>query len=336
MKPIGIGIIGCGRMGERHAEAYSLIENAKIIGFADSDKSKSALLASKFGSEDFADVKALISDDRVQAVSICTPNILHTSYAIAAAEAGKHLLIEKPLATTVSDCNKIENAAEKADVVAMVGHTHRFYPSNRAVKKLLDEDRIGRLRAVQDYSLDPGFIAGKAQPSAWTRDRQLGGGMIMDTVHAVDRLRWWTGEEITEVEAVMSGQIRPDSNTEEMLMVTFKMTNGVAANLVSIAPSWGVGDNQIRFIGTGGVIYMRYGEEVRTGSSKWESIDFEHRSSPPSFEHNIAGFREEMKSFLKSIAENRRPEVTLHDGTLAVRVATAIYESIHSERGVRI
>jgi predicted dehydrogenase len=336
MRPTGIGIIGCGRIGERHAEAYSSMEYAKLIGFADVDRSRSATLASRFSVEDFASAEELIMDDAVEAISICTPNMLHTDYAIAAVEAGKHILVEKPLATTVADCEKITKAAEKAGVVAMVGHTHRFYPSNRAVKKLLDEGRVGRLRAIQDYSLDPGFIAGKGQPSAWTRDRELGGGMIMDTVHAADRLRWWTGEEIIEVEAVMSDQIRPDSKTEEMLMAIFKMTNGVAANLVSIAPSWGVGDSQTRFIGTGGVMYMRYGEEVRVGSSKWESIDFAYRNSPPSFEHNMAGFREEMKSFLRSIAEGRRPEVTLRDGTLAVRAVIAIYESIRSEKGVRI
>lgn len=221
----GIGIIGCGRMGERHAEAYSSIEGAEIIGFADVDRSKSAALASKFGCEDFVSADALIRDDRVEAISICTPNALHTDYAIASAEAGKHILVEKPLATTVADCERISRAVEKAGVTAMVGHTHRFYPSNRAVKKLLVENKIGRLRAVQDYSLDPGFIAGKARPAQWTRDRELGGGMIMDTVHAVDRLRWWTGEEIVEVDAMMSDQIRPDSKTEEMLMVTFKMTD---------------------------------------------------------------------------------------------------------------
>lgn len=323
-------------MGERHADAYSSIEGAKIIGFADVDRSKSAALASKFGCEDFASADALIRDDRVEAISICTPNALHTDYAIASAEAGKHILVEKPLATTVADCERISRAVEKAGVTAMAGHTHRFYSSNRAVKKLLVENKIGRLRAVQDYSLDPGFIAGKARPAQWTRDRELGGGMIMDTVHAVDRLRWWTGEEIVEVDVMMSDQIRPDSKTEEMLMVAFKMTDGIAANLVSIAPSWGVGDNQTKFVGTKGVIYMRYGEDVRVGSDVWEVVDFPYKSSPPSFDHNIAGFREEMKEFLRSISVGDQPGVTLSDGTKAVKIVQAIYESIRSKKSIRI
>lgn len=336
MSSLGIGIIGCGRMGERHAEAYSKIPFAKIVGFTDIDRARAVLLAEKFSADVFDDVNKIIADDRMNAVSICTPNAFHTDAALLAAESGKHIIVEKPLATNLDDCDRIIRYARKSGITAMVGQTHRFYPSNRAVKSILDEETVGQVRTVQDYSLDPGFVIGKGLTPQWVKQKEAGGGVVMDAVHAVDRLRWWFHEEIIEVQSHMMDKIRQDSATEEMAMVTLKMTNSITANLLTIAPSWGVRDNQTRIIGEKGVIYMRYGEDVRIGSKDWRIIDFPYKSSPPSYEHNLAGFKTELEEFLNSITAGRSPSVTLEDGKRAVQVVLAIYESSRTGKPVKI
>jgi predicted dehydrogenase len=335
MKTVRVGIIGAGRMGERHAEAYSRIPNVEIVGFADIDKARAENVARKYGKHGFENAHLLVNSDKVDAVSICTPNVSHVEPTLLAAEAGKHVLIEKPLATTLKDCDIIIQSVKKNGIIAMPGQTHRFYPSNVRVNELLQEKAIGKVKIVQDYYLDPGFINNQQVPG-WIRDKNAGGGIITDVVHLVDRLRWWLKEEITGVNTLLLDKIRPESDIDEMMMVIIKLTHQVTANLLTISPSWGVRDSQTRIIGDKGTIYMRYGEDVRVGKESWEVHDFPHKSSPPSYEHNLTGFKAELQEFISSIMEERKPALTLEDGKKAVKTVLAIQKSASSGKFVRV
>jgi predicted dehydrogenase len=333
LKEIRIGIVGSGRMGARHAEAYSRIPGVRLAGFFDVDSKKAQELAGRYAAKAFSDVASLVGHSGVDAVNICTPNKDHVSPAVMAAEAGKHILVEKPLATTVRECDKIIHAARKAGVRAMVGQTHRFYPSNVAAKKIIDNGDIGSVRMIQDFYMDPGALSGTAPE--WVRSGQAG-GIITDSIHFVDRISWYASQEIKYVHTLALDKIRKEAEIDEISMVSLKLSGGASANLMTFSPSWGARDNQTRILGTDGVLYVKYGEEVRTGRQKWRVHDFPFRSIPPIFEHNLAGFTAELAEFTSSIMEDRMPAVTLEEGKKAVKAVLAIQESFLSGKPVSI
>jgi predicted dehydrogenase len=305
LKEIRIGIVGSGRMGARHAEAYSRIPGVRLAGFFDVDSKKAQELAGRYAAKAFSDVASLVGHSGVDAVNICTPNKDHVSPAVMAAEAGKHILVEKPLATT----------------------------SNVAAKKIIDNGDIGSVRMIQDFYMDPGALSGTAPE--WVRSGQAG-GIITDSIHFVDRISWYASQEIKYVHTLALDKIRKEAEIDEISMVSLKLSGGASANLMTFSPSWGARDNQTRILGTDGVLYVKYGEEVRTGRQKWRVHDFPFRSIPPIFEHNLAGFTAELAEFTSSIMEDRMPAVTLEEGKKAVKAVLAIQESFLSGKPVSI
>src|SRR5437868_2755328 len=114
MKNVGIGLIGSGLWGAMHARTYATIDYAKLVGVADVDLSRAKALADQFRADAYEDYRILLADDRIDAVAIVTPDPTHESIALHAAAAGKHILVEKPMAMTVEGCERILKAAEKA------------------------------------------------------------------------------------------------------------------------------------------------------------------------------------------------------------------------------
>ncbi len=322
-------------MGERHASIYSQMKNVELIGICDPILEQADKLAKKYTCKSYSDVDSLLSNEVFDAASICTPNALHKESALKLLEHQKHLLIEKPLATTVTDCEEIISVSEKNNLNLMVGHTHRFYPSNLELKKILD--KIGSVKIFTDYSLSP-YKLGPSYPGApdWVFNKDQGGGVLMDAVHAVDRIRWWLNSDFHSVNTVTIGNLRDSSQAEEFSLITFRLKNGVVGTLLPIGPSWGVYDAHINIIGKEGVIAMKYGEELKLGKEEWIYYDFEGKTSPPSSEHTLLGFKAELSEFVSSIIEKREPSVTGKDGLASLKVILAIHQSFRVGKPVQL
>lgn len=339
MKKIGVGIIGAGRMGDRHVEAYSKIDEARLIGIVDVIPEKAKKLAKKYGVKWFKDIEHLLANPKLDAVNICTSSASHTEPSILAMEAGKHILVEKPLALTLNDCNKIISAAEKTGVFLMVGQTHRFYPSNIAVKKEIDSESIGNAFMASDFCMNPGFLPGKPRMPDWARIRAMGGGVFMlDAVHTVDRLRWWLNSDVDAVYTVGMGRnvCKTEGETEDSGVVAIQFKNKSYATITHISPSHGIYDNVTKIIGTKGVIHLVFGSEVKVGRQKWRRVPFLFQSSPPSYSHVLQGFINELTEFVNSILEDQQPSVTGKDGRAAVEIVLAIYKSAETGTSVNL
>jgi len=332
---IKIGILGCGRMGQRHAEAYSKISDVDVVAFADIDNTKSKILAQQFNKEQLS-VSSLLTNSSIDAVSICTPNTLHCENSITALENGKHVLVEKPMALSLPDCDKMINIAKQNDLNLMVGHTYRFYPSSLKAKEIIDSGIIGQVKLVLGHSLDPGKLTGKSKTPDWALNSDMGGGVFFDAVHGVDLFRFWFNSEISKVYVPIMDRIFDEYSAEQMGMATLIFKNGIAATIMPVAPTWGIRDAGTKIIGTKGALYVTYGEEVKVGKETWQDYDFDYRSKPPKFEHNLQGFINEINEFITSIQEKRIPQVTGEEGKKNLQVVLSMYESYNKKKIIDI
>lgn len=198
-----VGVVGLGFMGATHARAWQSITGAQLSAVVSSDAKKLAGELSKItgnldrGGEglDFQDARRygsfaeLIADDAVDAVDLCTPSYLHAGQAVMALEAGKHVLVEKPMATTSEDCRRILAAAAANGKVLMVGHVLRFWPDYAAALQLVRAGQVGKLRSA--------FLRRKCAAPAWSpwlRDKSKSGGAVLDLlIHDFDFCRQLLG-----------------------------------------------------------------------------------------------------------------------------------------------
>jgi len=332
---IRVAIIGAGRMGQRHAEAYKMIKDVELIGFADNITKNANRLAKKFKVKSFT-INQILSNDTIDAVNVCTPNIDHAKISIKVLNSGKHVLVEKPMAINLADCDKMINAAYKNNVKLMVGQTYRFYPSSIAAKKIIDSGQIGNIGLAQIHGIDPGFIRGQKKMPQWFKKKNSGGGLLFDMVHMVDLLREWFKSEISQVYVPSIDKISKNATAEQMGLVIMKFQNGASASIMAVAPSWGIRDAGIKIIGKMGALHVTYGEEVKVGKETWKQYKFQFKAKSATYEHNLMGFINELSEFIKSIKEDRIPRVSGEDGKKNLAVILAMYESYRLKKLINL
>jgi len=181
MRKVRFGIIGCGRISDLHALGYRNYDRAEIIAVSDTVEGRVREKASLWGARRwYLDYRQLLKDDEVDAVEILTPHYLHKQMAIEAAEAGKHVSVQKPMAITVSECEEMIQAARRAGVKLQVFEDYIFYPPLAKAKELLDAGMIGepcaiRLKVASGYT-NLGWAVGE-DTKAWRSDPQKSGGL---------------------------------------------------------------------------------------------------------------------------------------------------------------
>lgn len=188
---MNIGIIGAGRIAHIHARSIQTIETARIAGVADVESQRADLFASTYNARAYASVDALLEDKSVDAVIICSPTYVHAEQAVQAAEAGKHLLCEKPLAMTLVEADRIIAAARRADVVLMVGHVLRLMPEYRLAYELLTGGQLGSVRTLYAARMS-GLTAGAWQ--GWLLNDQFSLGVFDAQIHDLDFFSWVLGK----------------------------------------------------------------------------------------------------------------------------------------------
>lgn len=330
MNSIGIGLIGSGFMGRTNAETVTLyLKGAHLVAIAGG--SRAATLAAEYSVASESSIEALLAREDIGAVMISTPHAAHVAEAVAAANAGKHILLDKPMATTVADCDRIIAAAERSGSKVMIMFGQRFRNCNIEARRLVQGGAIGQVRMIQEQILAGG---GLASLPAWQSLPENVGIFVGHAVHNIDRIRWITGSEITSVSAQV--QRDPASGNEVSTMALLSLSNGAMATIWaswqiaspafprSASAAWIAGD-------AGNIDLDAYGE-IRLGQGKeWAVkavqpvIDWAGQGalSPVRME----AYRRQHQEFIDAIRENREPSVTAADGRAAVEVAAAAYQS---------
>jgi predicted dehydrogenase len=329
MTELGVGVVGCGRNGFRHAELYNSMEEVELLGVCDIARDKAESAANKLGVKAFTRIEDLLAENGVEAVSVANSGS-HSEPAVAAAKAGVHVLVEVAFAPTLQECDQMIAAAEGSGVNMMFAQTHRFYPFNAVAKSLIDRGEIG----------DPIWVtrtilrSGQPTSEAWHRWRSSGGGYFMyEGPHSIDQFKWLVGSDIETVYTVGMGRYASGGDGEDNGIAGFKFKNGSFGALLKGTASPGAPHNHWNVIGTKGILNV-VGRELRLGQGAWASVPYPHKGDPPvtGFESfteatHYQGFLAEFREFVGSIRQGRQPSVTAYDGRAATEAALAIRRS---------
>lgn len=233
---IRVGVIGCGQIAKvRHIPEFAGNPAVTISALCDVEEEKAASLAREFGVKKvFTDYRELLKEN-LDAVSICTPNALHAEMAVAAAEAGKHVLVEKPMAVTLEQADQMIKAANENNVYLMVGQNQRLAPMHKVAKKILESKMLGRVESFRTTFGHPG-------PEYWSpsgkwffqKDIAFAGSMADLGVHKADLIRYLVGDEVAEVGAFVARYEKP-GDVEDNSVCILRFKNGVVGTLTT---SW--------------------------------------------------------------------------------------------------
>lgn len=203
---MNLGLLGCGSAARwLHLRALRGVPDARLVAAADPDSAARDIVARATGAAAYERSEELLARDDIEAVLICAPTHLHAKLAIAAASAGKHIYLEKPLASDGAEGRELVAAAARAGVATAVGFNRRLHPLFQQAREQISRGTIGRVRAAQATICEP---TDPATMSAWRRQRATGGGVLLDLAsHHVDQLRWMLGQEVVSVSAVLTSEI---------------------------------------------------------------------------------------------------------------------------------
>ena len=340
MEQVGFGVIGTGIVGGAwHAHVYARMPEAKLVAVCDLDEGRASEIAKKYNvASVYTDYRKLLENPQVKAVSVATPDFAHREIAVAAAEAGKHILVEKPLATTVEDAEAIINAAKKAGVKLMVDFHNRVSPPFVSAKESNQPPEIGT----------PTYIYAKLSNTTWVPTQMVPWGSKSSALwflgsHMTDMAHWLLDDEPRRVYAVTrSGILKSmgvDTQDFNVAIVEFKggavFTLENAWILPETEPS--VFNLKFELLGSKGAIYVntsdhRLVEKYTTESAGLPDVlGITFGSDAP----RMSGFvLEAISGFVDAVVHDGPVLATGEDGLLVTRVLTAITESAASGRPV--
>lgn len=331
-----LGIIGCGRIHRNHAQAARLAEGVTLVGVADVDQATVDAAATEWGVPGYTDYRAMLAAG-LDVVSICLPHHLHAPISRAAAEAGVHVLIEKPLATSLEECDEIISACEEHGVQLGVVYQHRFNENVRHLRRLLEDGRLGRPilgTALFQYHKSPddtAYFAGSGWRGTWERD---GGGVLNShAVHAIDLVTWMLGDVVETKGAIAT--LTHSTEVEDTGVAVLRFASGA---LATVAASMSVGvkfDQRITISGTKAIAVLtdsrRLSVEYLDGSR--EEHVFEPNFDAPNFKTNLAygrGHIAQLEDFAAAVREGRRPLCDGQDARALLDVIKRIYADARS------
>jgi len=256
-----IGIIGCGKIAEvRHAPEYAENPNCKLAAFFDEIPGRADSFAQKYGGKAFDTIDELLASD-LDAVSVCAANIAHAAISIKALEAGVHVLCEKPMATTLEDCEAMVLAAEKSGKYLMIGQNQRLARAHVKARELIQAGEIGKLLSFRTTFGHPGPEGWTGQKNSWFFDkkRAVFGAMADLGVHKTDLIHFLTGDVITEVTAHVSTLDKkyPDGSpiqVDDNAFCIYRTRRGVIGTMHVSWTFYGNEDNSTILYGTDGII----------------------------------------------------------------------------------
>jgi predicted dehydrogenase len=236
LKKVNVGLIGLGYQGKTYLRNLLRLENANVLGVADLSK-KALNFAKKSGVENvFSDYRDLVKVDELDAVVISLPNFLHFDGVLAAAEAGKDILLDKPLARDVEEGEKILSTVKKNSVKLMMGYNLRFHPALGAIHEKIADGFFGEVQIAEATNVSAGPFASRSDhagpvpvPSWWYDKKLAGGGALLDLgSHMIDLLSWYFGE-VDRLECYLGYMFNMDLEDTATCMLKFK--NGPIASV---------------------------------------------------------------------------------------------------------
>ncbi|MGH9855005.1 MAG: Gfo/Idh/MocA family protein, partial [Blastocatellia bacterium] len=329
----------CGMIGKVQSEAIASIPGARLIAVCARDEKRVAEFAAKFGATGYTDYAQFLEHPGLRIVNICTPSGLHAEQGAAAARAGKHVLVEKPIETTLEKADALIEACDRNGVKLGVIFQSRFLPAAQKIKRAIDEGRLGRLMIGDAYV--KWYRAPEYYADSWhgTMAMDGGGALINQAIHTVDLLQWMMGP--VDVVFAMKAALRyPHIEAEDTLVASLRFQNG-ALGVIEAATSAKPGfKRRLEISGERGTVILDgdaiscwaidgeseaadEGEQITDGSANPAAISNE-------------GHRRQIEDMTRAVIEDRAPMIDGREGRKSLEVVVALYDSAASGQAVRV
>ena len=300
-RALRVGVIGVGIMGSNHARVFAGLPGTELVGIADPDRKQAEFVANTLGCSAVGDVESLL-DLGLDAVTVAAPTHLHRDIALACIARGVHVMVEKPVASTVEEGREIIGAAKRAGVTLMVGHVERFNPAVEAIKEAIRTEDILSIAITRVGPFPP---------------RMSNVGVVIDlAVHDIDLIRWFTDSDIIEVQPQLSSAV---AEREDIALLQFRTASGVLAH---------INTNWLTPFKARNVTVATRGKYVMGDlltRQVTECFGFQPDGSY-SMRHLSVGhaepLRSELLAFLRAVRTGGTPAVTGEEGVASLEIAT--------------
>ncbi len=344
---LGIGIVGCGLIADFHARAIAELRGLRLIGGFDRMAESAAAFAKRFHCRAFGTQGELLAHPQIDVVAVCTPSGAHAEPAIAAAKAGKHVVVEKPLEVTLKRCDAIIDACQKSAVVLSTIFPSRFHRASQLLKDAIDADRFGKLALGSAYVK---WFRNQEyyDRNAWRGTRRLdGGGALMNqAIHSVDLLLWLMGK-IAAVTATTALLGHERIEVEDCAAVAIRFANGALGGIEATTAAYPGWLKRIEICGSTGSAVLEEESLVRWQFAKSTAADRRivsamsdrtktggGASDPAAIGHH--GHREQYRDILRAIRTGTAPLIDGPAARLSVETILAIYQSARTGRRVTL
>ena len=334
---VAFGIVGPGMIGKVHAEAIQAIPNARLVAVCGRNATKTNEFATRFGATSYTDYEQFLAHPGLQVINLCTPSGQHAEEGSAAARAGKHVLTEKPIETTLAKADALIAACDTAGVRLGVIFQSRFLPAVLRIKQALDENRLGKLilcDAIVKWYRAPEYYA-----DSWHGTQALdgGGALINQAIHTVDLLRWLVGP--VETAFALKGALRyPQIEGEDTLVSCLRFQSGalgVIQATTSVKPGF---KRRVELSGERGTIILD-GDAISVWAIDGEEAAPSNDAQLTDGSANPAaisneGHRMQIEDMVNAVLENRAPLIDGREGRLSLELVEALYASANEARAV--
>jgi predicted dehydrogenase len=345
---IGIGIVGSGTISEVHADVIRKVPGARVVAFCSRTRASAEARAAQFGGKVYTRVEDMVADPAVDAVSICTPSGLHLEPAVVAAEAKKHVIVEKPLEITLERVDALIASCRRNGVLLGGIFPRRFLDTSQVVKNAVTAGRFGTLVLadvyIKWYRTQEYYSTG-----GWHgTQRYDGGGALMNQgIHGVDLLQWLMGG-VESVSAFAATRAHSGIEVEDVAVASLRFRCGALGVIEASTGSWPGARMRIEISGTDGSVALEdetipswrfrhpssEDEEVAARFAPRAGLVSGGATDPKAIDSE--GHRRQFEDFVAALREGRAPRVDGAQARPAVAVVTAMYRSAREGRVVRV
>ncbi len=356
MNKLKTGIIGCGKVGDFHAKAFAALKNSEFTAVCDNDIERARAFAERYGVKAYDNIETMIKECGLDIVSVCTPHPLHANPAVTAAECGCNVLIEKPLASSLEDCDRIIEAGDKNHVTIGTMVQRRFYRPCMRIKNAIDDGKLGRpvlgmvtmlgWRDKKYYDSDPWRGSWKGEG---------GGVMVNQAPHQIDLLQWYMGD-VDEIYGVWKNLNHPYIEVEDTAVAVIKFKNGGLGNIVVSNSQNPALYGKVHIFGENGAaagVQTDGGAMFVAGMSTiteapyndlwtvegeadmletWKQEDTDFFNSVDSMYHY---HQEQIGDFVDAVQKGEKPLVDAREGRKTVEIFTGIYRATETNSVIK-